>query len=449
VITLIRNGAVCFEDRIQRADILVRDARIAEVGDTLSTDADHCVDAEGAFVLPGFMDIHTHLDDRIGRYALADDYLSGTRIAVENGITTLATFVTESADAMLEDALGAAQQRASGRCYTDHWWHLTPIRFDTEGWHALDRLIARGFRHVKLYTTYRPAGIFSDYDQLERIFEKLSGHGIQFLIHCEDDAALSAVHLPDDEWKRPLAHARSRPPGAEVLAIREVLRRAQQQQAAVHIVHVSTPEGLALIQDARSAVRVTCETGPQYLFLDESWLMRGDGHRWICSPPLRSPEMRKALVTMAARGAVDLFATDHCAFTRADKDACRASVREVPNGIAGIGALPHLVYSLFAGTGIDPMLEMTRRLSANPARLLGVYPRKGAIQPWADADLVICRLTASERPLRSSLAEVHESYPAMKSQLQFEHVFLRGQEVVRDGRLLNPDERRGRTLWPT
>ena len=447
--TLIRNGAVCFEDRVQRADILVRDARIAEVADNIATDADRCVDAEGAFVLPGLLDIHTHVADRIGRYALADDYLSGTHIAVENGITTLATFVTESADVLLEDALGAAQQRASGTCYADYWWHLTPIRFDEEGWRALDRLIARGFRLLKFYTTYRHAGIFSDYDQLERIFERLSGHGVQFLIHCEDDATLSAVRLPDEEWKHPIAHARSRPPHAEVLAIKEVLHRAERQRAAVHIVHVSTPEGLALIKDARSSVRVTCETGPQYLFLDESWLMRGDGHRWVCSPPLRSPQMREELVSMAAKGAVDLFATDHCAFTREDKDVCHASLREVPNGIAGIGALPHLVYKLFAQTDHDPMLELTRRLSANPARLLGVYPRKGVIQPWADADLAICRISSSERPVRSSLSDVHETYPDMKSHLQFEHVFLRGQEVARDGQLLNPDDRRGRTLWPT
>jgi dihydropyrimidinase len=159
--------------------------------------------------------------------------------------------------------------------------------------------------------------------------------------------------------------------------------------------------------------------------------------------------MRKALVTMAAQGAVDLFATDHCAFTRKDKDECHVSVREVPSGIAGIGALPHLVYRLFAQTDHEPMLELTRRLSANPARLLGVYPRKGVIQPWADADLAICRITASDRPLRSSLSDVHETYPEMKSHLHVEHVFLRGQEVALDGQLLNPENRRGRTLWPT
>jgi dihydropyrimidinase len=449
MITLIRNGVACFEDRVQRADIALHDARIADTGAALSMEADRFIDAEGAYVLPGLIDIHTHISDRIGRYELADDYRTGTQVAAENGITTLVTFVTESAATRLEDAVAEALGKAAGNCYADYWWHLTPIRFDSDGWGALDRLIARGFRHMKLYTTYREAGIFCDYDRLEEVFGRLAGRGVQFLIHCEDDAVLAAVRLPDEEWRHPYAHARSRPAEAEVLAIREVLRQAGRHQAAVHIVHVSTPEGLALIQSVRSLVRVTCETGPQYLFLDETWLHRDDGHRWICTPPLRSPQMRETLAAMARKGAVDLFASDHCAFARGDKDAHRMSAREVPNGVAGIGALPHLVYALFAESDYSPMLALSRRLSANPARLLGVYPRKGVIQPGADADLVLCRITPDERPIRSSVADAYETYAGMKSRLLVERVFLRGQEIVRDGRLLNPEERRGRTLWPT
>ncbi len=447
--TLIRNGLVCFEDRIQRADLLLRDARIADVADALAADADHIVEAEGAYVLPGLIDVHTHIADVIGGRALADDYRSGTRVAVENGITTIATFVTESAGVRLESAVAIAQQKARGESYADYWWHLTPTRFDREGWNAIDRLIEQGFRLFKFYTTYKGAGIFSDYDQLERIFARLGGRGVQFLIHCEDDAALAAIRLPVEEWRHPIAHARSRPPQAECLAIQEVLQRAGRQQAAVHIVHVSTPEGVALIQDARASVRVSCETAPHYVFLDETWLERQDGHRWICSPPLRSPQMRADMAALAIQGAIDLFATDHCAFVRSDKDGHPASMREVPQGLAGIGALPHLVFALFAESGHDPMLEVARRVSANPARLLGVYPRKGVIQPGADADLAICRISATAQPVRSSLADVHETFPGMSSRLRFEHVFLRGQEVAGQGTLRNPGERRGRTLWPT
>jgi dihydropyrimidinase len=445
--TLIRNGIVCFDDQREQADLLIRDDRIAGVGRGLSDSADVIVDAEGTFVIPGLIDIHTHLDDRIGGYVLADSYRSGTQVAVENGITTIATFVTESAGVRLEEALVAAVLKATDNCYADHWWHLTPIRFDDEGWQAINRCIARGFHLFKFYTTYRQAGIFLDYDQLERIFEHLAGRGVQFLIHCEDDETLAAVHLSDEEWKRPIAHSVSRPEQAEILAIREVVRRAGRQQAAAHIVHVSTPGGLEVIRDARSSVQVSCETCPQYFFLDESWLQREDGHRWICSPPLRSASSREELGRMASHGAVDCFATDHCAFTSEDKDADRTSVRDVPGGVAGIGALAHLVYQLFEQSGQDPILELVRHLAANPARLLGVY-RKGSIRVGADADIAMCRISSSARPLHSSRARTHETYPGLNSRLCFERVFLRGEEIVRNGSVLRPEERRGKPLWP-
>ncbi len=447
--TLIRNGLLCFEDRVEPADLLVRDEAIAEIAPHVTADADEIIDAAGAFVLPGMIDIHTHLADRIGNYDLADDYLSGTRVAVQNGITTVATFITETTDHPLEDAVACALRRAENNCYADHWWHLTPIRYDDAGWEAVERLIAHGFRTWKFYTTYRQAGLYCDYDRLEWILSKLSGRGIRVLLHCEDDDVLASVHLTDDTWQKPLAHALSRPPQAEVIAVREVLRRAERYDVALHIVHVSLPDSLELIADARASVQVTCETCPQYLFLDQTSLQREDGHRWICSPPLRSLYARRALAEMALNGAVDLFATDHCAFTRADKDRCRGHIPDVPNGIAGIGALPHLVYALFAQHRPEPLTEMARYLAANPARLLGTYPRKGVLAQGSDADFSICRAMTDGGPVRSSLADVHETYPGETSRLWFERVFVRGREVVRQNTLLHPEERRGKSVWPT
>lgn len=446
--TCIRNGLVCLGDRIQRADVLVRNGAIAAIVEPSTAEADEVIDASGAFVLPGMIDVHTHIDDHIGSFLLADDYRSGTRVAVENGITTLVTFITETAATPLSSAVDKALRKASGNCHSDHWWHLTPTRFDVDGWETIERLIGKGFRLFKFYTTYRQAGLFSSYDHLDWVFEKLAEKDVQFLIHCEDDEILGAVRLSQEEWKHPWAHARSRPPQAEMIAVREVLRRAERRNAAVHIVHVSTPGALDLIQDARSAARVTCETCPQYLFLDESWLQREDGHRWICSPPLRSGPMRAAMENAAGNGSVDLFATDHCAFSRSDKDGRRGSVQDVPNGIAGIGALPHLVFKIFAGRSREPMLEMVKHLSTNPAKLLGAHPRKGAIQPGADADLTLLRVGDVDRPVRSSLSDVHESYPGMTSRLEVGHVLLRGEVVVRNGSLVKPDVRSGRPLWP-
>jgi dihydropyrimidinase len=445
--TLIRNGLLCFEDRVERADLLIRNGTIEAVAPHIAEHADSTVEAEGAYVLPGLIDAHTHIGDRIGPFELADDYRSGTQIAVENGITTIATFVTESAGRHLEDAVCHAQQRAENNSYADYWWHLTPIRFDQPGWEAINRLVSRGFRSFKFYTTYKAAGIYSDYDQLEWMFERMDGQDVQFLVHCEDDEILNEAQRAADVRQGARTHALSRPPRAEIVAIREVLRRAVRYTTPVHIVHVSTPGGLDLIDDARASLRVTCETCPQYLFLDESWLAREDGYRWLCSPPLRGEEMRSLMADTAANGMVDLFATDHCAFTKGDKDLHRNSIVDVPNGIAGIGALPHLIYSLYAQRSHEPMKELARRLSANPARLLGAYPRKGSLEAGADADLSLCRVGATTRALCSSHADTYESYPGMQSPLVFESVYLRGHEVARGGQLLYPDRRRGESLW--
>jgi dihydropyrimidinase len=446
--TILKNGQVVLEDRTVGTDIRIEGGRIAALGEMSAGAGDRVIDAAGRWVLPGFIDVHTHLDDRIGEFNLADDYRSGTQCAISNGVTTLAAFITETAGVPLDAAVHRAVQKASGRCFCDHWWHLTPIQFDTSGWQTIRALVKRGFRSWKLYTTYREAGLYLDYDRIDSVFEKLADEHVQFLVHCEDETTLAGVHLTDDEWGSATAHARSRPVSAEVIAVREVLGRAEAAQVRVHFVHVSTAEAATLIDSARGRVEVTCETAPHYLFLDESQLARADGHRWLCSPPLRPERVRDALVHQALGGSIDLFATDHCAFLRGDKDKLDNGIRSVPKGIAGIGALPHMIHALYADRLPERFVDFSRRLSTNPARLLGVYPRKGAITVGADADLAVVSLDGPPRPVRSSFAEVYEPFPGATSGMIVDHVFLRGEHVVCEGRLVDADHPNGRSLWP-
>lgn len=445
---LIRGGRVWQDGRLRDADILVRDGHIAAVGQIREAGEQvESLDARGLAILPGFIDVHTHIDDRIGRFTLADDFCSGTRCAVENGITTLGTFVTESTDVPLEKALSSMTARAAGNLHCDLVCHITPTRFDAAGWQAIDAVLERGIRTVKLYTTYRQSGLYADYDQIERVFATLGSRLVRFLVHCEDDMLLSRAAADIKDWGRPLAHEQARPVAAEVAGIRAVLERAETQHARLHIVHVSTPEGADLIGAAKGDLDVTCETAPQYLTFDAGWLAREDGHRWICSPPLRSSALRLELVQRALQGSFDLFATDHCAFRKADKDSGRDDCRLVPNGLPGIGALPHVIYRLFQKAGGDGLFALATHLSENPARMLGLYPRKGSVSTGADADLVFLSAGGPGRPVRSSLADTYEPYEGMESVLTVQRVLLRGVPVVENGKLFDPGNRRGACLW--
>ena len=434
---LIRNGKVCFENAIEAADIFVENGKIAALGTLPDAIPDaKVIDAKGLFVLPGFIDIHTHLDDQIGRFYLADTYQSGTQVAVQNGVTTIFTFITQGQSERLSEAIANAKAKAKGHCYCDYLWHITPTVFDEDGHREIEMALQSGFRSIKLYTTYKNVGIFSDYQQIEEVVKRYAPRGARFLVHCEDEDVLSRVDAGRLDLSRPFTHSLMRPKEAEIKAIGEVLKIATKYQAHVHIVHVSTPEGVELVQHARCEAPVTCETAPHYLWLNDSWLQKPGGHRWLCTPPLRSEADQQQLRARAAAGAIDLFATDHCAFRKADKNDWHSDIRDVPTGVAGIGALPHLAYALLRPLGDNALILLAQRIATAPARAFGIYPQKGTIKVGSDADLSVVDIHGKVRAIHSSLAGSYETYPGRRSTLDFRYVLVRGELVVSNNRLL-------------
>ncbi len=447
--TLIRNGTLILEQGPRRADLLIDGETIAAIGARLAPPAgSEIVDAEGLSVLPGFIDFHVHLDDRIGRFEIADTFFTGSMAAAKSGVTTLINFITQRPGQSLAGALTEGLQKGEGRSFCDFTFHLTPTRFDNETWAEIEMLAYSGYRTFKFYTTYREAGLFVDYDRLAAILRQLGPLGVRMLVHCEDEAILDQQRRAGLDPANPRSHALSRPKEAEAEAITKVLAAAVETRAPVHVVHVSTPEGVALIHRARTSGAITCETAPQYLFLNEDSLAGQDGHRFICSPPLRREDDRQRLERAALEGRFDLFATDHCPFFREDKDNEPADFRQTPKGLPGLGALVPLMHDLLVIRGGHGLDELSRRLALHPARLAGLYPRKGVLAPGADADVVLLDTRGPERPLRSAFTDVHETYPGRTTRLRYARVYLRGREVVRDGFLLEPSQPSGRSLWP-
>jgi len=442
---LVRGGTVWTPEGARAADVRISGGTIAEIGDLAPLPGERVIDATGLHVLPGMIDMHVHIDDTIGPYELADTFPTASRLAVATGVTTLAGFVTQRPGEMLTAAVERCRARARGRSRCDVRFHLTPTAWPWP-WDEVEHLVAAGCTTFKLYTTYREAGLFTSYDRLAAVMERLAPLGARLLVHCEDDEVLRAVDASALDPGDAHEHGRLRPEAAEVAAVERVLDLAARTGCPVHIVHVSTADAVARIAAARSRAAVTCETAPHYLLLTDAALSGRNGHRFLCTPPLRAAATRARLEADAAAGAFDLFATDHCAFTKADKDAGRDDIRAVPSGVAGVGALVPMLFELLVVRHHLGLGELATRLAANPAKLLGIYPRKGAIAAGSDADLVVVDPSGPRRPVVSTLADAYETYPGRTTTWNVRHVLLRGEAVVADGALVEPARFTGQLL---
>ncbi len=445
---LLAGGTIHSRGSSVSGDLLIEDGKIAAVGDGRGlAGGARVVDAAGCHILPGLIDLHVHVDDMIGRFRLADTWESASRTALGAGITTLGSFITQRAGETLNDSVERGRNTAAGRSFCDYLWHLTPTSFAAEDWAALLRFQDAGWRTIKLYTTYVENGLFSSFSRLTEVAERLSPGGTRILVHAEDEGVLSRAQSSDRMPWLASDHAWMRPAEAEIRAVKGVVSVAASTGAWFHVVHVSTPEAAETIREARVKSRLTSETAPQYLFLDDSWLARPDGHLWLCTPPLRDAARAARLRELAREGAFDFYASDHCAFRAEDKDSGRGRPRGAPMGIAGIGSLPRLVFNLERDRPDRAFDEMSLRLAEHPARLAGIEGRKGALEPGLDADAAVFEIAAGDEPVVSASSGSCETYPDFQSPLRLRHLFLRGSQLVADGRWTGPDKASGRCLW--
>ncbi|MCS7178441.1 MAG: dihydropyrimidinase [Anaerolineae bacterium] len=441
---LIQGGTLVTPEGTLEADLLVQGERIKALGRGLPGAPDTLViDARGLLVLPGVIDSHTHIALDTGIYRTPDDWFQGTRAAACGGVTTVVDFATQFPGQSLRQAVEARRTEARD-AVIDYAFHVMVTDLPPGREEELSTLRELGTPSIKLYTTYRPH-YYVDDATLLRLMGAAARLGIRPLVHCENDALVTAqtealVAAGKTAWRY---HGQSRPALAEEEAVRRVLFLAAAARCPVHIVHCSTAGSVEAVVRARSEGQpVTCETCPQYLLLDAAQYEGAEPWRYILQPPLRAPGEPERLWEWVSRGAVDFIATDHCDYTRDQKTAVDDFTR-TPGGLPGLETLLPLMYTGGVAAGRLTLSQLVSLLSANPARIWGLWPRKGALLPGADADLVLYDPQPSGILRAMDLHHLagYSPYEGMQVQGRVHLVFSRGEIIYREGEFVG---RRGR-----
>ena len=444
---LIRGGEVVTTEGRRRADVLVDGDRISAVGEALEAPGAGVIDAGGALVIPGGIDVHTHFDLSVGAVRSADDFESGTVAAACGGTTCVVDFAGDGR-ASPDDALLEWHAKAEGRACTDYGFHLT-VTSVPEGDGARELFggfLERGVASVKLYMAY-PERLMVDDDTLRRALAAGAQTGVLVCVHAEDGAEVERLRARELEAGHvgPGALPSSRPASVEASAIRRATKFAERSGAPLYVVHLSSAAGLEEVRAANGrGVRVFAETCPHYLYLTEARLRSAlpeDAANVVCTPPLRADEDRHALWKGLAREDVQVVATDHCPFTPEDRrrgiydrETGWRDFTEIPGGLPGVETRVSLAYQ-GVREGRLTVERWVDAIASAPARLFGLSHAKGSISPGMDADLVIFDPEARRHLDASALHSRagHSPYEGTEVVGWPAITFSRGRLVAKDG----------------
>jgi dihydropyrimidinase len=397
------------------------------------------------------LDVHVHLELPFCGTVSADDYRSGTRAGARGGVTTLIDFAIPSAGGSLAEAADTWMAKARGKSLIDYTFHICITRFD-EHKDQIAGMVKRGFTTFKEFMIYESEGWQSDDRALFGTLERMKEHGAMLLVHAESSRVLDELiarhHTPALMREHgAVLHAITRPNFIEAEAIQRVVRWSEATGGQLYIVHMSTGEGADIIADAqRRGVPVLAETCVQYLVLDDSVFAGADGHLFACCPQLKKPADSERLWRGLAGGEVSVISTDTCTFTREQKAMWAGDWTKIPMGMPGLETLMPLVYTKGVLEGRLTLEQMCEKLSTNPASIMGLAPRKGAIRVGGDADLVVIHPTRTHTVVPGEMETNADWSPFEGWELAgFARTTLsRGEVIVDDYKVVG---REGRGQW--
>lgn len=392
--TVIRGGQVVTPNGVRAADIGINGEKIAAIEPNLDAGGAEIIDASGHYVIPGVLDVHVHLELPFCGTVSADTYENGTRAAARGGVTTVIDFAIPPAGGSLNDAADTWLGKAKDKSLIDYTFHICITNYK-EHKHQIKGMVERGFSTFKEFMIYASEGWQSDDAALFGTLEQMNELGSMLLVHAESarvlDELIERHHTAELMQKHgAVLHAMTRPNFVEAEAIQRAVMWSEVTGGQLYIVHMSTKEGTDIIKAAQArGVPVLAETCVQYLVLDDSVFARADGHLFACCPQLKKPADSERLWRGLKSGEVSVISTDTCTFTREQKAMWEGDWTKIPMGMPGLETLLPLTYTHGVLGGHLTIEEMCRKLSTNPAQIMGLYPRKGAIEVGADADLVV------------------------------------------------------------
>jgi dihydropyrimidinase len=448
---VIKGGNVVTPAGTFVGDVGITGEKISALGADLDATGAAVIEAKGHHVLPGVLDVHVHLALPFMGAVSADDYRTGTRAGARGGVTTLIDFAIPYKGESLSNAVDNWHKKAEGKALIDYTFHVCITRWN-EHRDQIKDMVYRGYTTFKEFMIYESEGWQSDDRAMFSTLEQMKEHGAMLLVHAESARVLDELI---SRYHNPLAmkqfgarlHPMTRPNFIEAEAIQRAVQWCEATGGQLYIVHMSTAEGSEIIKAAQArGVPVLAETCVQYLVLDDSVFEREDGHLFACCPQLKKPADMARLWKGLRSGEVSVISTDTCTFTREQKALWKGDWTKIPMGMPGLETLLPLTYT--RGVLADKLTlgEMCMKLSTNPARIMGLSPKKGAIQVGADADIAIIHPTKKRKVVPAEMETNADWSPYEGWQLAgFARTTIsRGDVIVDDYKVVGKE---GRGKW--
>lgn len=435
---LIKNGTVVTAADFHRADVLIEGEHIKAIGHDLKADGAEIIDAKGMFVMPGGIDPHVHLDMPFMGTFSSDDYSTGTLAALHGGTTTVIDFILQTQGKSLRHALETWQGRMNGNLFGDLSWHIAVTDFNDDTKKEVKEMIEQeGITSFKTFMAYKGALMIDD-RQMVGLMNEVKAHGGIVTVHATNGDMIDfLVQKHRSEGKMaPLYHYLSQPEITEAEATGRFADMASYTGVPAYIVHMTCEGALNHVREAaRRNQRVLAETCIQYLLLDASLYEREDGAKWVMSPPLREKKDQAALWGAIDQGTVQVVATDHCPFSMEQKAMGKDDFSKIPNGHPAIEHRMELLFSEGVNKKRITVNKFVEVTATNPAKIFGMFPRKGTIGIGSDADIILFdpnekhTLSAKTHHMNTD----YSGYEGMQLTGKVKTTILRGQVAVHNG----------------